>query len=344
MSKILFIDNGIEFDSVLFRKRALGGAEVAFVSLVEELAKLNLEVVVYNNCKNQGLIKNVRWKKLDDKVLNEKFDVLVVNRGDEFLNFRKDCKKRFFWIHNPAKYLLKFRYLSKLFFNKFKIIFSSEYHKSTYPFWAPSASNIVIPYGIDNKILKQKKKKAPTCSAIFTSNPLRDLDWLLENWKSTIYPNVKNAKLNLFTGVSTYGEFGKKHSLISNKILKKAKSLKNFGVYLHKPLRRKDLFKKINQSRIFLYKGTKDETFCMAVAEAQALGIPSVVCDYGSMRERVLDKKTGFVCKSDEEFNTKAIKLLNDDKIWMRMHKNLLINDNHLRWSDIAKKWKKIIN
>ena len=84
--------------------------------------------------------------------------------------------------------------------------------------------------------------------------------------------------------------------------------------------------------------------FCMAVAEAQALGIPSVVCDYGSMRERVLDKKTGFVCKSDEEFNTKAIKLLNDDKIWMRMHKNLLINDNHLRWSDIAKKWKKIIN
>ena len=159
MSKILFIDNGIEFDSVLFRQRALGGAEVAFVSLVEELAKLNLEVVVYNNCKNQGLIKNVRWKKLDDKVLNEKFDVLVVNRGDKFLNFRKDCKKRFFWIHNPAKYLLKFRYLSKLFFNKFKIIFSSEYHKSTYPFWAPSASNIVIPYGIDNKILKQKKKK-----------------------------------------------------------------------------------------------------------------------------------------------------------------------------------------
>ena len=95
MSKILFIDNGIEFDSVLFRQRALGGAEVAFVSLVEELAKLNLEVVVYNNCKNQGLIKNVRWKKLDDKVLNEKFDVLVVNRGDKFLNFRKDCKKIF---------------------------------------------------------------------------------------------------------------------------------------------------------------------------------------------------------------------------------------------------------
>jgi len=312
--------------------------------LVEELAKLNLEVVVYNNCQNQGTIKNVKWKKLNDKIFDEKFDVLVVNRGDKFLNFRKDCKRRFFWIHNPAKYLLKFRYLSKLFLNNFNIIFSSNYHKSTYPFWAPSGKRLIIPYGIDNNISKKRKYSAPTCSAIFTSNPLRDLDWLLENWKLKIFPNVKNANLNLFTGISTYGHFGKKHSKESQKILEIAKSLKDYGVNLFEPLKRENLFKKINQSRIFLYKGTQDETFCMAVAEAQAIGIPAVVRDYGSMKERVLNNKTGFVCKSDEEFNTKAIKLLNDDKVWMRMHKNLLINDNHLRWSDIAKKWKKIIN
>ena len=47
----------------------------------------------------------------------------------------------------------------------------------------------------------------------------------------------------------------------------------------------------------------------MAAAEAQAIGIPSVVCDFGSMKERVLDNKTGFVCKNDKEFNLKAIKL-----------------------------------
>ena len=76
----------------------------------------------------------------------------------------------------------------------------------------------------------------------------------------------------------------------------------------------------------------------MAVAEAQALAIPAVVCDYGAMRERVVDNKTGYVCKNTEDFNLKAIKLLNDDKIWMRMHRNLLTNDNHLRWSEIAKK------
>ena len=125
MTKLLFIDNGIEFDSILLKKKPFGGAEVAFVSLVEALAKLNYEVVVYNNCLNEGKINGVKWKKLDSRIFEEKFDVLIVNRGDKFLNFKKECKKRIFWIHNPAKYLLKYRYLSKLFFNKFKIVFSS---------------------------------------------------------------------------------------------------------------------------------------------------------------------------------------------------------------------------
>ena len=158
MTKVLFVDNGIEFDSILFRE-TLGGAEVAFVSLVEELAKLNLEIVVYNNCKNQGIIKNVRWKKLNETIFEEKFDVLIVNRGDKFLNFRKDCKRRFFWIHNPARYLLKLRYLSKLFINRFNIIFSSNYHESTYPTWAPGANRIIIPYGVDNDIVKKENIK-----------------------------------------------------------------------------------------------------------------------------------------------------------------------------------------
>ena len=120
MTKLLFVDNGIEFDSTLVREKPFGGAEVAFVSLVEELAKLNFEVKIFNNCVNQGLINSVNWKKLDASIEEEKFDVLIVNRGDKFLNFRKECQRRVFWIHNPASYLLKFRYLSKLFMNNFK--------------------------------------------------------------------------------------------------------------------------------------------------------------------------------------------------------------------------------
>ena len=158
MTKILFVDNGISFDSVLIKEKPFGGAEVAFVSLVENLSKHDYEVVVYNNCKNQGKINGVQWKRLDDSIYKEKCDVLVVNRGDKFLNIHKNCKSKIFWIHNPAKYLLKFRYLSNLFFRDFKIVFSSDYHLNTYPRWAPAKERIVIPYGIEEKLLNYKKK------------------------------------------------------------------------------------------------------------------------------------------------------------------------------------------
>ncbi len=115
MKKILFIDDGIEFDSITAREKSTGGAESAFVSLAEALAKKNYEVCVYNNCKNTGLIKGVNWKKLSYKINDEKFNILIMNRGDKFLNFKKNCKNRIFWIHNPATYLLKLRYIKKLF-------------------------------------------------------------------------------------------------------------------------------------------------------------------------------------------------------------------------------------
>ncbi len=343
MTKILFIDNGIEFDSILLKKKPFGGAELAFVSLVEALARLDYEVCVYNNCKNQGKINGVNWKKLDNNINNEKFDVLVINRGDKYLNFKTECKRRIFWIHNPAKYLLKFRYLSKLFFNKTKIVFSSLYHSRTYPFWAPASERIVIPYGV-SKVKVLPKKNPPPPIAIFTSNPMRDLDWLLDQWEKNIFPKVKNSKFNIFSGIETYGNFGLKHKKKIESILKKAGNLKNKGVRVKPPVRKKDLFTNLRKSRILIYKGTNDETFCMAVAEAQIHGIPVVVCNYGSLNERVKNNETGFVCKNDKEFFNKTIKLLKDDNTWMRMHNNLIGDNNHLDWLTVAKKWKQVID
>ena len=158
-----------------------------------------------------------------------------------------------------------------------------------------------------------------------------------------IFPDSKGAKLNIFSGFETYGDFGKKHSERISRILSKAKSLKKKGVVINKPIERKTLFKKIESSRVFIYKGSDDETFCMAVAESQMLGIPAVVGDYGCLKERVVNNKTGFVCKNDEEFCLNTIKILNNDKLWKKMNKHLRKRKNYFKWSEIAKKWLKII-
>ncbi len=344
MHKVLFIDDGIEFDSKLVRQKAFGGAEIAFVSLVEALAKINFKVTVYNNCKHNGLINRVLWKKLNNDINNEDFDTLVVNRGDKYLNFRPECKKRFFWIHNPANYLLKFRYLSKLLLNKFTIIFSSQYHHDTYPNWAP-AKKIIIPYGLDELFFKKEKIKRSALKpiAIFTSNPLRKLDWLLNLWENRIFPNVPSAKLYIFSGHSTYGKFGEKHSLKINRILLKAKKLKKKGVILNKPIKRSMLFSKITKSRLFLYGSSIDETFCMSAAESQILCTPGVVMNSGCLGERIINQKTGYVCDNEEEFIQRTIELLVDNKQWIKMHTHLLKNNHHYSWKEIAQKWKKIL-
>ena len=344
MTRILFIDNGIEFDSQVLREKPFGGAEVAFVSLVESLAKLGLKITVYNNCINEGVIKGVRWKRIGKELEYEDFDVLVINRGDKYLDFRKECKQRVFWIHNPARYLLKYRYLSKLLVNKFKIIFSSIYHFKSYPWWAPSKERIIIPYGIDDCLFKKTRiKKKINKDAIFTSNPMRGLDWLLTQWEKNIFPHCKNAKLNVYSGFETYGSFGRKHSRKIKEILTKAKSLKNKGVVIHKPVERKKLFKIIESSRVFVYKGSDDETFCMAVAESQMLGIPSVVGNYGCLKERVINQKTGFVCDNDKEFCLGTINLLNNDNLWQKMNMESLKRKNYYKWSHIAKKWLEVL-
>ena len=344
MKKILFIDNGIEFDSRTMRSQPTGGAENAFVSLVETLAKRNFNITVFNNCKNTGIINGVNWKKISEEINDWEFDIIVVNRGDKYLNFRKQCKKRIFWIHNPAKYLLKFRYLKKLFFNSHNIVFSSQYHLKTYPNWAPFYKKTVIPYGVDSFFFDSKEKKSPPRPlAIFTSNAERGMSWLLDRWEQEIFPKVPNAKLNLFSGIESYGEFGEKQKKKVIPILARAESLKNKGVEVNKPIPRKKLVSELKKARVFVYQGSKEETFCMSVAEAQVLAIPTVVKDYGCMKERVIHKKTGYICKTNNEFSKSVIKLLTENNTWLNMHNEMIKNNTHLTWDDVSEIWEKIL-
>ena len=100
----------------------------------------------------------------------------------------------------------------------------------------------------------------------------------------------------IYSGFQTYGKFGKKHYKRNSINSFKAKSLRNKGVILNEPIERKKLFNKLENSRVFIYKGSKEETFCMALAEAGSWNASSGT-NLGCLNERVSNKKTGFVCK-----------------------------------------------
>ena len=343
MARIVLADDGINFDGDSPRQGPLGGVESSIVNLVAELAKRGHEVMVRNMCAAAKVIDGVDWAPLESG-LPDTADLYIANRGDKLIRLMPMARRTVFWIHNPAQYLLKWRYLSKLWQVKPAIIFIGDYHATTYPAWAPGGERIVIPYGIADEFRNLSPlEEMPPRRAIFTSNPLRSLDWLLDVWQRDIYPHTPDAELHLFSGAATYGSAGAAKAQEMEAILDKARALKDQGVVLRGPLPKSELIEEFRKSRVMLYKGDLNETFCLAVGEAQAAGVPAVVQKFGSVVERVVDNKTGAIANTDHEFASSAINLLNNDDLWRDQHKAAIETQGVWGWSQAAQAFEELI-
>jgi glycosyltransferase involved in cell wall biosynthesis len=177
----------------------------------------------------------------------------------------------------------------------------------------------VFPYGIAAPFLAAERgASVPGPRAIFTSNPLRSLDWLLDVWAGRIRPHAPAAELHVYGGAATYGSVGAAKSMPMESVLARARAMA--GVVVHPPVAKPALVEALKSARVQLYRGDQGETFCAAIAEAQAAGVPGVVCDIACMKERVADGSTGFVVGNGDaaSFADRALTLLADDALWSR--------------------------
>lgn len=348
MARIVFADDGIEFDGKTPENSPLGGVESSVVDLMEELASRGHEVQVRNMCAAPLVHKGVDWAPIHGNRpyanMPDEADLYIANRGDKLIDLMPKAKRTVFWIHNPANFLLKWRYLKKLWKVRPAIIFLGDYHMTTYPKWAPGGDRIAIPYGIPDLFrTAEMSSKVPAPRAVFTSNPLRSLDWLLDQWCNHIQPRVPEAELHVFSGSATYGAVGDSKSQAMENVLDQARTLADKGVVLRGPVPKTQLVEEFHDARILLYRGDLNETFCLAVGEAQAMGVPSVVEDLGSMNERVINGKTGYVADSETGFATSACNLLLDDELWQTQHKAALELQRRWGWPEVAQEFEKLI-
>ncbi len=344
MARIVIADDGIEFDGKTPGQRPLGGVESSVVALCEELARRGHDVHVLNKCKAALDHQGVHWRPIDDGPWPDAVDLYIANRGDKLLNRMPGARRTVFWIHNPARYLLKWRYLSKLLRLRPAIIFIGDYHATTYPAWGPGGDRVVIPYGLPDEFCAATPlDEAPPPRAVFTSNPLRSLDWLLDVWAAHIQPQVSGAELHVFAGAATYGSIGALKSADMEAVLDKARALEGAGVRLRGPVPKADLIRELRQSRAMLYRGDINETFCLAVGEAQAMGVPAVVENLGSVNERVIDGETGFIAADAASFADAARRLLTDDALWLSQHRAALDKQRRWRWPQAAEAFERLI-
>ncbi|MBF0270170.1 MAG: glycosyltransferase family 4 protein [Alphaproteobacteria bacterium] len=343
MARILMADDGIAFDGTTPEKGPLGGAESSFVNLAETLAQRGHSVEVRNKCERDIDHKGVAWRRIDQP-WPETADLYVANRGDKMILRMPGARKTIFWTHNPATYMMKWRYLWKMAVKRPDIVFIGTYHATTYPAWAPGGKRVVIPYGIPEMFRSAEPgREVPPPRAVFTSNPLRSLDWLLDLWANRIQPKVPTAELHVFSGAATYGSVGDSKADAMQKVLARAQSLKEKGVVLRGPVPKAQLVDEFRTARCLLYKGDINETFCLAVGEAQAMGVPAVVQPIGSVVERVVDGRTGHIAASDEAFADAAVKLLADEAHWRTLHDGALALQRRWGWQDAAQAFESLL-
>jgi glycosyltransferase involved in cell wall biosynthesis len=168
--------------------------------------------------------------------------------------------------------------------------------------------------------------------AIFTSNPMRGLDWLLIQWATRIRSAVPWAELHLYSSAATYGGDAQL-ALRATSVLARAAAMGAAGVVIQKPLPRPALAERLRGARAMLYRGDAGETFCLALAEAQAIGLPCVVTPRGAVAERLPD---GVVAPDDEAFAAAAIRLLRDDAAWATQHRAALARGTGPTWDAVA--------
>ena len=92
-----------------------------------------------------------------------------------------------------------------------------------------------------------------------------------------------------------------------------------------------------------LYRGDPGETFCLSLAEAQAMGVPAVVTPLGAVGERVVDGVSGRVACSDDDFAAAAIAVLREDELWRRWHLAALERQRGLSWDTVAARFEALI-
>ncbi|MGA8551707.1 MAG: glycosyltransferase, partial [Stellaceae bacterium] len=263
-------------------------------------------------------------------------DLYIGNRGHRVIGLVRRAGRRLFWLHNPAGHLRKPRNLWRLAWYRPLLVATGVYHAATIPAWLPCAGRRIIPYGVLDLFRRASPREPPPPRAIFTSNPLRGLDWLLDLWVARIRPAVPGAELHIYAGGSVYGQAALPKAGRMAEILARADTLAAAGVRRFAPVGHQALAAALTDARAMLYRGDPGETFCLALAEAQAMGVPAVVTPSGAVAERVRDGVSGRVAPNDAAFAAAAVAAIGDDALWRRWHLGALKHQRGLSWDAVA--------
>lgn len=162
--------------------------------------------------------------------------------------------------------------------------------------------------------------------AIHFSQPYRDAQNLVRIWVEHVRPAAPDAEFHIFGGDWRPDGY-------SDEVLAES------GIVLRERVSKDGLVEEMRHARAMLYRGYKDETFCLAAAESIAMGVPVVTAGIGALTERVCHGETGLIGESDEAFAAAAVRVLSDDGLWTQLREGALATRGDYTWDKAAARW-----
>ncbi len=198
-------------------------------------------------------------------------------------------------------------------------------------FLLPFRARAVLPHGLPQAILASAPAAAPPPPrALFVSQAYRGLAEVIELWRALVAPACPKARLCAYIAPADLPHF-------------QALAAPTPSIEILPRIGNDGMPALLRGARLLLAPGHRSETFCLAAAEAIAMGVPVVTRGTGALKERVRDGYTGFICRGTAEMARRTLGLLTDDALWSRMQAEGLATRHDAGWDRIAERWEELL-
>ncbi|MGD9914548.1 MAG: glycosyltransferase family 4 protein [Rhizobiaceae bacterium] len=315
---------------------ALGGTETSVVQLAEAFAARGHEVTVLTRTDEHVTHKGVEWNSLASARGYRGIDLFLPVQHPRLFHLVRKPRRLAVWLIWPVNNVRHYKRIPVMWWYRPTPVVASRWQESEYS-WVlpPQHPPIVIPLAVEETWRNHPPLAAPPPpTAIYASMAVRGLPWLLPVWDRLILPQMPEAKLRIL-GIK---RFSTEYSQDVPDIpwVNGMSDAGRASLEVMPTLKREEQREVMRTARVMLYHGHRSEAFCLAAAEAQALGVPTIVGPNAVLPERVRDGVTGFVRKSEEDFAEAALRLLRDDQLWRSQHEASLRLQQGLSWDEVA--------
>ena len=293
---VTLVDDSIPFNGMTPAYQPIGGAEKAFASLPAALARQGHVVRAVNRSPNSLGFENVSWIHWEGR-RPPITEVLIAFRKPALLEFTRAVKARILWVTGPPDYLHRPQVHDVLSRTDAKLVFQGNTHSEAYRTQGENAIYYrSISPGVREEyrsIEEMSPEEPPT--AVVTTHPKHDLDWLLGLWIERIRPQAPNAQLQVYSAcVQARADWRDAGRRAHADLRKGARGCRARGGH-HGARRRQGHGEGLRRARVHLYPGSEREMYCSTLAESQAVGLPAVARPVGAVKERFTDRQSGFL-------------------------------------------------